>query len=777
MPANPEIRGQAALIEKVTRFYSKAMAGAQKARAWLKRRQLDDDTLQHFQAGYAGGRLLQTLPGEGDEPRKSLQNLGILTPGGEEFFLNNITIPLLDGDGGIVGMAGIPVAGGEDVLMPGSPTSLWNAPAVKLYSELLLTTSLLDGLSLHKAGFPHACAVVGKHFKLMDLNLLHDAGVRKIILLGPQGSVKLLLEQLAGFATRSHTLAVNDLLAERGLPALVAEVDQILSGTVGTTGDGRQEPIDQGFAVSFGRRRYEALGIEKNARRLKITLKTERFGKLHVDTLDLYHAKSRKTLLQDLCCFFEESPQIVEGDIAKLIKLSEDFSPEAPGAAAVPIAAMSGEDRREAEAFGKSDKMKEIILRDFDACGLVGEETNKLLCYLAAISRKTEDPISVLVLSSSGAGKSTLQDTTLLLCPPEDVIKLTSLTGKALFYKGAKSLKHKILALEEESGAQQASYAIRNLISAGELIIETTVKDLGSGRMTTMQNRVEGPTTVFITTTNPDVDPETRSRFFVTGVDESREQTRAILDSQRKRRTWEGRPSRETREAIMRKHRNFQRLLKDLAVVNPYAEKLTYTDDRLQSRRDQPKYLNLINALAFLRQMTKEVKNRDNRQYVEVDEADIALANELAAEILGKSLDDLNTVSRDLLLQIERMVEKRVENDTDPETGAMPQRQDITFTRRDIREYTGWPHTRVARYLRQLMDMEFILARSGKTGWRYVYTLALDCHAGESPSVLFDRSPVHLTTTCSAPDQLPKKSQRVDKEDIEGKSDHLTTKG
>ena len=87
-----------------------------------------------------------------------------------------------------------------------------------------------------------------------------------------------------------------------------------------------------------------------------------------------------------------------------------------------------------------------------------------------------------------------------------------------------------------------------------------------------MQNRVEGPTTVLITTTNPDVDPETRSRFFVTGVDESREQTRAILESQRQRRTWEGCATGQEREAVMRRHWNFQRLLKPMAVVNPFAD-------------------------------------------------------------------------------------------------------------------------------------------------------------------------------------------------------------
>ena len=211
-----------------------------------------------------------------------------------------------------------------------------------------------------------------------------------------------------------------------------------------------------------------------------------------------------------------------------------------------------------------------------------------------------------------------------------------------------------------------------------------------------------------------------------------------------------------------------------MAVVNPFAEQLIYSDDRLQSRRDQPKYLNLINAVAFVRQMQKPVKSHNGREYVEVDEADLELANRLAEEILAPSLDDLNRVSRDLLTQIERMVAERIARQTDPECGTKPHERDIPFTRRDIRQYTGWPHTRVARYLKQLVDLELVVARSGRTGWRYVYTLEPAAVLTEPSGSAVVMAPVHLTTTCSAPDQTENKSQPVEQELVGGKSDHLT---
>ena len=568
-----------------------------------------------------------------------------------------------------------------------------------------------------------------------DRQAIRASGVQRLACLAVNADS--LRETFSGLpvAIRACPLAepLNAVLLRDGLPRVTALVDAALAefdtGQPSAGPDSATEPIPDGFRVRLDRRRYELRGIDKGPRRLRATLRTEHAGRLHVDTLDFYSAKARKTLAQDLCRFFEETTEAIEADLVRLIRCCETHVPSASAADAGETVDIPEEERREAEAFGRSPDLIERIVADYAACGLVGEEVNKLLCYLAAVSRKTDHPLSVLILSSSGAGKSALQDATLAFCPPEDSVKLTSLSGKALFYKARQSLKHKILALEEGAGAEDATYAIRNLISAGELVIEVTVKDFATGKLTTAVNRVEGPTAVFITTTDPETDPETRSRFFVTSVDESREQTRAILACQRRRQTLDGEKERGGREATLRLHRNFQRLLKPVKVVNPFAEQLCYGDDRLQSRRDQPKYLNLIRAVAFLRQMSKQVRQDEGRDYIEVEAADLAVADGLAREILGKSLDDLNRVSLDLLMHIERMVAGRIEQQRREGRDGVEVPGDVVFSRREIREFTGWAHLRVRRYLKQLVEMEFVLTVAGRVGLTYRYRLAYDGQA------------------------------------------------
>ncbi len=376
--------------------------------------------------------------------------------------------------------------------------------------------------------------------------------------------------------------------------------------------------------------------------------------------------------------------------------------------------------------MGRSAGLVDELQRDFGKLGIIGEEANRLLLYLAMTSRKMDDPLAVQILSSSGAGKSHLQDAVLSLCPDEDLIKLTSLTGQALFYKGEDSLRHKCLAIAEVAGAEGARYALRNLISERKLAIESTIKNALTGRLETQINTVYGPTAVFETTTDPDTDAETKSRYVLLSVDESPEQTRAILEAQRQSHTLEGRKRRKAREAVLAKHHALQRLLScqsgpdPVAVVNPFEPLLTYGDDRLAFRRDHPKYLNLILAVTFLHQMQRPRKHdAELGDYIETTLDDIAIANELAHHLFGRSQDDLSFPSRQLLGLIGDYVSRRaVEQKTEPGK--------VEFTRRELREAIKWTEARLRLHLGELMRLEYVHATAGRWGKPFTHRLSVD---------------------------------------------------
>jgi len=113
---------------------------------------------------------------------------------------------------------------------------------------------------------------------------------------------------------------------------------------------------------------------------------------------------------------------------------------------------------------------------------------------------------------------------------------------------------------------------------------------------------------IFLTTTAPDVDEELLNRCIVLTVNEEREQTRAIHQKQREAQTLEGMWAQEEREAIVNLHRNAQRLLRPLRVVNEHVREQTFPDAMIRMRRDHQKFLTLVQAIALLHQHQREIK-------------------------------------------------------------------------------------------------------------------------------------------------------------------------
>jgi hypothetical protein len=385
--------------------------------------------------------------------------------------------------------------------------------------------------------------------------------------------------------------------------------------------------------------------------------------------------------------------------------------------------AMTSAERDEALALLRDKDLIGRILADFEACGVVGERTNKLVGYLAAVSRKLDDPLAVVVQSSSAAGKSRLMEAVLGFVPDEERVKYSAMTGQSLFYMGDMDLRHKVLAIVEEEGAERATYALKLLQSEKELTIASTGKDPQTGKLVTHAYRVEGPVMIFLTTTAIEVDEELMNRCVVLTVDEDREQTRAIHALQRRRETLSGLLAQEERAVLIKLHKDAQRLIRPIHVVNPFAEKLTFLDSKTRTRRDHMKYLGLIRVIALLHQHQRVVQTVQHRgqaiEYIEATPDDVALANALCHEVLGRSLDELPPQTRKLLVLLDEMVVKRCAQ-------GQIERSELRFTRRDALDVSGYGLTQLRAHLERLVDLELVLVHRGLRGQSFVYELLWD---------------------------------------------------
>jgi hypothetical protein len=472
------------------------------------------------------------------------------------------------------------------------------------------------------------------------------------------------------------------------------------------------------FETTLGDRTWRVKGLYRNRsdESLRVTLRASRKVedrlRFHLDMLDLYQAKSREGFVRAAAAELGMDGDVLRVDLARLVVALEDrlcaqLASRAPAPA--PLRVLTAEESEAALALLRRPDMLRQLLSDLEASGMVGEEENKQLCWLALTSRHLDSPLGVLIQSSSAAGKTSLLDGVLRTMPEEAVVRYSAMSGQALFYMGGVSLKHKILCVAEEEGARRASYSLKLLQSDGELSMASTGKDPESGQLVTREYRTEGPVALAMTTTNLDVDPELQNRCLVLSVDESREQTQAIHARQRQGETREGLVHRRGISERLIVWRNAQRLLQPVDVVNPFAQDLTFASHRTRTRRDMAKYLTLVKSVALAHQYQKERHADEHGEYIEVSLDDIELANRLAVTGLGMGLRELSGPTERLLRTLRVWVRARAEKQ-----GVEPGL--VRFTRRDLSDCTPWSNSQLKEHLRTLLEHEFLAVVRGKNG-------------------------------------------------------------
>ncbi|MES9994104.1 MAG: CHC2 zinc finger domain-containing protein [Candidatus Thiodiazotropha sp.] len=787
-PLNSNAEDQT-LLRQVMDYYHETLKNDAEGLAYLEKRGLNREALEHFKLGLANRTLGYRLPEKtrkaGAEIRGRLQTLGILRQSGHEHFNGSLVIPVIN-DGQVLELYGRKL---NDQLRKGTPMHLYlpgphqgvfNLEALQASKEIILCESLIDALTFWCAGFRNVTASYGiEGFTADHLKAFKEHNTERVLIAYDRDaageaaaeklSKQLMTEGIDGYRIHfpkgmdANEYACQVTPASKSLGVVIRSAVWLGKGQAPSreASSGVKEPGPSSSLVAdpesaeplpakvipdlpkpdiqaevkedeviicFGDRRYRIRGLDKNlsANQLKVNLLVNRESALHVDTFDLYAAKARAGFIKQAAIELGLKETVIKADLGKVLLKCETLQEEQIRQTLEPKepeSVLSDEAREQALALLKSPDLMQRILDDFHTAGVVGEETNKLVGYLAAVSRKLDKPLAIIIQSTSAAGKSSLMDAVLNLMPEEERVQYSAMTGQSLFYMGETNLKNKILAIAEEEGAENASYALKLLQSEGELTIASTGKDETTGTMVTKEYRVEGPVMLFLTTTAIDIDEELMNRCLVLTVNESREQTQAIHAMQRQQQTLEGLLQNEDRKQLIQLHRNAQRLLKPLLVANPFAEQLTFIDDKTRTRRDHMKYLTLIRSIALLHQYQREVKtlnhNGQTLEYIEVTLADIEIANRLAHEVLGRTLEELPPQTYTLLKHIKTMVSMACKKQE------MAQK-DYRFSRRDIRETTGWSDGQLKIHCSRLTDLEYLLVHRGGRGHSIVYELLYD---------------------------------------------------
>ena len=665
----------------------------------------------------------------------------------------------------------------QHLYLPGEHQGVFNYLSLAANEEIILCESLIDAMTFWVNGFKNVTNSYGTNgFTEEILNALINHEIKRVLIAydrdeAGNNAAEKLAEQLSQYDIDCYRIlfpknmdaneyAMQMSPASKALGLVIRKAEPMLKAKVRkpakekianqeensipdlavkipapTSSAQPKAPIEIDAQVNereikmmFGSRHYRVRGLSKNLTydQLKVNVMVSKDEALHVDTLELYNAKQRQTFIKLAASELTIDPNIIKKDLGKvLLKLEalQDDKIENGKKETDKTIELSESEKSEAMALLKDKNLTARIIDDFNQCGIVGEQTNLLMGYLAAVSRKLDKPLAIIIQSTSAAGKSSLMDAVLAMFPAEERVQYSAMTGQSLFYMGETRLKNKILAISEEEGVEQASYALKLLQSEGEVTIASTGKNATTGNLETQEYHVEGPVMLFLTTTAIDIDEELLNRCLVLTVNESGEQTEAIQQSQRISQTLDGLLINENKKQKVAIHQNAQRLLRPLKVVNPFAEQLTFRSDQTRTRRDHMKYLTLIQSIAYLHQYQREIKSIEQNgtriEYIEVTIDDIKTANQLAHEVLGRTLDELPPQTRKLLSLIYDYTQIKTK-----EKGI--EQSDFRFSRKQLRDKFNWGDTALKVHLARLLDLDYLVAHTNGHRQRHHYELFYD---------------------------------------------------
>src|SRR5208283_242581 len=176
-------------------------------------------------------------------------------------------------------------------------------------------------------------------------------------------------------------------------------------------------------------REYRVAGLEKTVGTdaLKIALRLRLGGqsgsdRFHLDQVDLCRDMERRRFVERAAEETGLTADLLKRDLGKLLLAVEQAQTELlkPAENVAATVTLSPEEREAALTWLREPNLIGRLREAFHQAGIIGEESNTLVAYLAGVSRKLERPLAIIIQSASAAGKTTLMDAVLSFFPEED---------------------------------------------------------------------------------------------------------------------------------------------------------------------------------------------------------------------------------------------------------------------------------------------------------------------------------------------------------------------
>jgi hypothetical protein len=429
-------------------------------------------------------------------------------------------------------------------------------------------------------------------------------------------------------------------------------------------------------------------------------------------TLDLYIDNQVDKLIRTLCDKYGVTLLEVSKSTHEFIRQLESYKLERlryPQGDRDKDFEMSEDEENEAKKYLTDKKLISNLQTDLQKIGILGEEENALILFLAMASHKSNNPFSVLCLAKSGIGKSYLLQK-LSACMPKNSFSFhTQISENALYYFDNQQIDGKVLFIEDLEWTNAMLMPLATLQTQGKLIKTRATKDKdGMLHSTTFEVAAK---LCLIACAYSEKNYESLSLpFLCLHLNHSHLQDINVMEYQKKCKA--GLINQAEIAQITRRLQCVIASLKTANIINQFATLINLPEDLPHPRKTLLLLLNFIDTITFFNQHKRETiaDTTTGEIFIKTHPEDIELAFNLLKNSLFRRADELSTNARGFYVWLQKYLKTAETNQ---------------FTALDVRKARRIHPRTLSRYLQELTIFNYIEITGGnkyRGGYHYKIT-------------------------------------------------------
>ena len=417
-------------------------------------------------------------------------------------------------------------------------------------------------------------------------------------------------------------------------------------------------------------------------------------------TLDLYNDSQTEKLQRTLCDKWELKLIEVSRTLHALTMQLEDYRLQQLrfiGKAPQQQFELSDDDKKKALTFLKSKNLVPELIKSLNTTGILGEDENSLILFLALASYKFSNPFSVLCLAKSGIGKSYILQK-LSECMPQNTYSFhTRISPNALYYFDSNDIHNKALLIEDLDFTTQMLQPLATLQTQGRLVNTRATKDKDGLLHSTTFEVVAKLCLIACAYSNQNFD-EISLPFLCLNLNHTQNQDILIMEYQKQCKA--GQIKTEDIQQAQHLLKCVLATLQNVSIINPYATLINLPKDIAYPRKSLLLLLNFIEVITYFFQYQRQqtVDKSTGEVMIQTHPLDIELAFKFLKNNLFRRADELSTSARSFYHWL---------------TAFLTEAKTTQFTALDIRKAKAIHPRTLSRYLQELKLFSYIEVTGG----------------------------------------------------------------